>query len=128
MVMRMPRSVSAGFAPQSRICATTWIDFGEALEGEVFALERDEEFVGGGEGVGHEDAERGRAIEQDEVERRIRAQRLEGGAQPGEVIRRPRAISISAPARSRSPGMIQRFPERVGTTVSATDPSPSRGP
>ena len=61
-------------------------DFAEAFEGEIFALERNEEFVGGGEGVRHQDAERGRAIEEDEIERGVVAERLERGAEPGEVI------------------------------------------
>ena len=37
---------------------------GEAFEGVVFALDGDEEFVGGGQGVGHPDTEGGRAIEE----------------------------------------------------------------
>ncbi len=44
------------------------VDFRESFEGEVFALDGDEEFVGSGEGVGHQDAEGGRAIEEDVVE------------------------------------------------------------
>jgi len=43
-------------------------NFGEAFEGEVFALERDEDGIGGGERVGHEDAEGGRAVDEDEFD------------------------------------------------------------
>ena len=61
-------------------------DFAQPFEGEIFALERDEEFVRGGKGVGHQDAERGRAIEEDEVERGVVAEGLERGAEAGEVL------------------------------------------
>ena len=47
---------------------------------------RDEQLVGGGEGIGHEDAEGGGAIEEHPVEGLILAERIEGGAEPGEVV------------------------------------------
>ena len=106
--------VRPGFAPQSRIWLHDVVDFAEALEGEVFALERDEEFVGGGEGVGHQDAERRRAIEEDEVERGDRRAAAARAARRRVRWSSARATSISAPARSRSPGMIQRCSQRVG--------------
>ena len=43
-------------------------DLGEAFHGEIFALDGDEDFVGGGEGGAGELAEGGRAVEEDEVE------------------------------------------------------------
>lgn len=43
-------------------------DFGKTFKAEPFALERCDDFVRGGEGGGHEDAERGRRIENADVE------------------------------------------------------------
>jgi hypothetical protein len=49
-------------------------------------MERNEQFIGGGQRIGHEDAERRRAIEQDEIKGGVAAHLLEGAAQPGEMI------------------------------------------
>ena len=43
-------------------------DFTHALQGEVLALDRDEDFFGGDEGAGHEEPDAGGTVEQDEVE------------------------------------------------------------
>jgi hypothetical protein len=40
----------------------------EPLEGVVFALDRDEDLVGGAQGIGHQDAERWGTIQNDELE------------------------------------------------------------
>jgi len=46
-------------------------DFSHALQCEVFALNRDEDFFRGDEGAGHEEPDAGWAVEQDEIERGI---------------------------------------------------------
>ncbi len=76
----------AGLAPESRIWPMTNINFPSPFEGVVFALHGDKELVGGGEGVGHEDAEGGRAIEDGEVEGVFVAQGLQGAAELLEVV------------------------------------------
>ena len=71
-------------------------DAGEPFEAEVFALNGDEEPVGGGEGGRHEDAEGGRAVDDDEVEAAGFAERGEDVAETGEVIVRADEIDFSA--------------------------------
>ena len=66
--------------------STTLQNLAEALERHVFALQRDEQMVGGGEGVHREHAERGRAVDDDGAVAAGVAQRLEHGAQPEEVV------------------------------------------
>ena len=48
-------------------------NFRQAVHREKFALQRNEDRVGRGQRVGHEDAERRRAIEQDEAVARMAA-------------------------------------------------------
>ncbi len=62
------------------------IDFREAFEGEVLALDRDKKFVGGGERIGHEYAEGGRAIEENVVEGGCFSQGFESDAKSGEMF------------------------------------------
>ena len=61
-------------------------DFCEAFEAEVFALDGDEEAVGGGEGAGHEDAEGWGAVDDEEVVLTGFAERAEGVGELGEVV------------------------------------------
>ena len=61
-------------------------DFGEAFEAEPFALERDEDFIGSGEGGCHEHAERGWRVENAELEEVVRLEALEELAEAGEVV------------------------------------------
>ena len=61
-------------------------DLCEALEAVVFALERDDDFVRGAERVRHEHAERRRAVEDDEIERRVLSHVHECFAEAREVI------------------------------------------
>ena len=59
-------------------------EIGEAFEREVLAVQRDQHAVGGDERVEREQAERGRAVDEDEVERV--AQRRRAGAQAALAI------------------------------------------
>ena len=51
-----------------------------SFEGKVLALHRNEDFVGGDESTGHEEADAGWAIEDDEIESGIVAEGCEGVA------------------------------------------------
>lgn len=62
------------------------IDFGQSFEGEVLALDRNEEFVGGSERIGHENAKGGGAIEKHVVEGGRLSQGFEGDTESGEVF------------------------------------------
>ncbi len=61
-------------------------DFRESLEAEPFALERDEDLIGRGERGGHEHAERGRGVEDAELEEVVGFQALEDCAEAGKVV------------------------------------------
>ncbi len=71
-------------------------DFNQPFEREKFALNRREQFVGGGERIRHQNAERGRAIEQDEIESRIGAQGRQSFAETREMIIHPRDFDFRA--------------------------------
>ena len=77
MVIKMPPIFSVGIRAAVADLRDDLVDLREPFEREVFALQRDEQFVRGGERIRHQDAERRRAIEQHEVERGILPQRLE---------------------------------------------------
>ena len=67
-------------------------DFADSLEGEVLTLDGDENFFRGDEGAGHEQADAGRAVEQDEIEGGIVFEGSEGLAD-AEVLRMTAAIA-----------------------------------
>jgi len=58
-------------------------NFHQALEREILTLNRRQKFIGGGEGVAHENSERRRTIKQNEIKRVIRLQRFKRFRQPG---------------------------------------------
>ena len=69
-------------------------EIGEALEREVFAVQRDEDRVGGDERVQREQSERGRRIDDEEVE--ARSQRIEEAAQPPIAIGQRNQLDLRA--------------------------------
>ncbi len=70
----------------------------ETLQGVVFALDRDEDFVGSGKGIGHQDAEGRRAIEEKEI---VESELLEGESTRRSWVRWP---SMRRPPPRRQPG------------------------
>jgi len=58
-------------------------NFHQTLEREILTLNRRQKFIGGGEGVAHENSERRRTIKQNEIKRVIRLQRFKRFRQPG---------------------------------------------
>lgn len=58
----------------------------KAFEGVILALDRDENLISSREGVRHENAERGGAIEEDVVEEALFAEALEASAQAHHVV------------------------------------------
>jgi hypothetical protein len=61
-------------------------DLGESFETEPLALERDEDFIGGGERGGHQHAERRRCVENAEFKKVVGLEGLQDAAQAGEVV------------------------------------------
>lgn len=61
-------------------------NFTNPFQSEVFALDGDENFFGGDEGAGHEQADAGRAVENDEIEGGIEAEGIEGLANVEEGV------------------------------------------
>ncbi len=61
-------------------------DLAETFQGIVFALQWDDEFIGGGKGVGHENAEGRGAIHDREIPWGINRKIVQNGAQTGEMI------------------------------------------
>ena len=78
-------------------------EIGETFEREVLAVQRNQHAVGGDERVQREQAERGRRVDEDEVE--CVAQRREQSRAGGARGRAGAISSISAPERSRVAGM-----------------------
>jgi hypothetical protein len=62
------------------------VDGGDAFQGVVLALERDHEVLGGREGIQCQKAERGRAVEHENVELATVANRLQQGSQASEAV------------------------------------------
>ena len=53
-------------------------DFSDSFEGEVFALDRNENLFCSDKGAGHKEADAGRAVENDEIESGIESKGVEG--------------------------------------------------
>ena len=101
-------------------------DVGEPLQRVVLALERDHHALGGDQAVEREEAERGRAVDDDElVVRRPAARAPRAGAAPG-----PRAAtsSSSAPTRCCEAGTRSRYLSSVLRTASAQREAVERAP
>src|SRR5947209_18318423 len=71
-------------------------NFYETFESEILALNRRQQFIGGGERVGHENAERRRAIEQNEVEGIVRPKWRQSFGKPAEMIIETRDFNFRA--------------------------------
>lgn len=61
-------------------------DFRKAFEAEPLALERDKDFIGGGESGGHQDTKGRWSVENAEFEQIVRLEALEDAAEAGEVV------------------------------------------
>ena len=92
-------------------------EIGEPLEREVLAVERNEHGVGGDERVEREEAERGRAVDEDVIE--AIAQGREELAQALLARGAASTSSISAPVRLRSAGTRSMRSTPVGTMKGA---------
>ena len=75
-------------------------NFADPLQGKVFALDRDEDAFGGHEGAGHEEADAGRAIEDDEIKGGVVFQGGEGLADAEEGVLKGSQFDLG-------PGQIQ---------------------
>jgi hypothetical protein len=64
----------------------TWTILERPSRGEVLALDRDKEFVGRRQGIGHENTEGRGTIEQDDIESGVATEWLKGGAESGKVV------------------------------------------
>src|SRR5262245_18765472 len=71
-------------------------NFDQSFQREVFALDRSQQLVSGGERVTHQDPKRRRTIQKNEIESLIGMQRLECFRQAREMIWHPRDLYLRA--------------------------------